>query len=269
MNNALSPRRLTYYAAAVPRMLRGFRRPLGAIGALAGATAPRPITLRDNGLRLQVRDRMDVWAVQETTLHRHYEIYGFLVGQGWSVLDIGGGLGDYALLVAHEHPDAHVVAYEPFPGSRELYERNRAANGIQGAEVRPEAIGEPGFVRYADLGRGPGEHAVAPAGPATPDAIESIALETALDRAGMPRCDLAKIDCEGAEFPILLGASDETLARIDRIVLEYHDGPGRDHGELELRLRAAGYEVQEFPSIHEGLGYMRAWRSAAGLRPSV
>jgi hypothetical protein len=38
---------------------------------------------------------------------------------------------------------------------------------------------------------------------------------------GRRRIDLVKIDCEGAEFPILLSAS--LLDRIDRIVGEYHE----------------------------------------------
>lgn len=259
----LSPQALAYYGTAIPRMIRGFSDPARAVAALAGASTPQTITLRRGGLRLEVRDKMDIWAVQETTLHRHYDIYGFPVQPGWHVLDIGGGLGDYALLVAHEHPDAHVVAYEPFDASRELFERNRRANGLDQVLVRPEAIGDPGFVRYGHLGRGPGEHAVEPADARTPGAIESISLATALDRADMPRCDLAKLDCEGAEFPILLGADDATLARIDRIVLEYHEGPGRHRSQLAARLTAAGYAVEEFPSIHEGLGYLRAARPGA------
>lgn len=35
--------------------------------------------------------------------------------------------------------------------------------------------------------------------------------------------DLLKLDCEGAEYAILMGASTESLARVQRIVMEYHD----------------------------------------------
>ena len=34
-------------------------------------------------------------------------------------------------------------------------------------------------------------------------------------------CDLLKIDCEGAEFEILAEASDETLRRARRVVVEF------------------------------------------------
>jgi FkbM family methyltransferase len=32
--------------------------------------------------------------------------------------------------------------------------------------------------------------------------------------------DLLKLDCEGAEYAILMGASAESLARVQRIVME-------------------------------------------------
>ena len=35
-------------------------------------------------------------------------------------------------------------------------------------------------------------------------------------------CDLLKMDCEGAEYEIILSASMETLKKISQIIMEYH-----------------------------------------------
>jgi FkbM family methyltransferase len=56
----------------------------------------------------------------------------------------------------------------------------------------------------------------------------------AISEAGRRRIDLLKIDCEGAEFPILLTSS--RLAHIDRIVGEYHEL----RGELPQHVRIPG-----------------------------
>jgi FkbM family methyltransferase len=55
-------------------------------------------------------------------------------------------------------------------------------------------------------------------------------------------CDLLKIDCEGAEFEILAGASDEALRRARRVVVEFHRTVGDPNVLLE-RLAAAGFSA--------------------------
>jgi len=49
-----------------------------------------------------------------------------------------------------------------------------------------------------------------------------------------------KLDCEGAEFPILLETPDSILKKVRRWVIEYHAAPE----PLEARLRALGYRVE-------------------------
>src|SRR5437879_4305635 len=44
--------------------------------------------------------------------------------------------------------------------------------------------------------------------------IEAITLEQVFDRSRIERCDFLKIDCEGAEYDILFGASEVALRRI-------------------------------------------------------
>jgi FkbM family methyltransferase len=49
-------------------------------------------------------------------------------------------------------------------------------------------------------------------------------LQSLLNEIGNHDIDLLKIDCEGGEYEILFGAESETLERINKIVLEYHEG---------------------------------------------
>ncbi len=70
------------------------------------------------------------------------------------------------------------------------------------------------------------------------------------------------MDCEGAEYPILMDSPSKTLGMIDRIIMEYHDlGEGRNHQVLIPYLENEGFRVSKYPNvIHEELGYLFATR---------
>ena len=56
--------------------------------------------------------------------------------------------------------------------------------------------------------------------------------------------DFLKVDCEGAEYDILLNLDDHLLSRIKKIAMETHDDVNEHrHGELVEFLRAHGFFV--------------------------
>ncbi len=65
----------------------------------------------------------------------------------------------------------------------------------------------------------------------TGEPVEKIALDAVIDEIGAPRVRLLKLDCEGAEWPILL--TSRRLHLIDEIVGEYHE-LGGDRDRLEI-----------------------------------
>jgi hypothetical protein len=70
-----------------------------------------------------------------------------------------------------------------------------------------------------------------------------------------------KLDCEGAEYEILLAASDATLASIDTITMEYHLGlDGHTPDELNSFLRRKGFQVTFGPLLDADDGYLQARR---------
>lgn len=230
---------------------------------LAGE-GPHELMLRRSGLRFQVRGPMDAWAVKETVIDRLYQRYGFVVEPGWAVVDIGAGIGDFAVLAAAQ--GARVVAFEPFSPSCALLRENARRNGLDIDSVEAAVSGTTGEVAL-DIGlpdpiylRTSAERL---AGGAT-IAVPALSLADALDRAGWGRVHLLKLDCEGAEHDILGSADRVTLGRVERIVLEYHEWDGHTHAELEHLLRAAGNVVQSAPNpTYPGIGYLRAWRPPA------
>jgi FkbM family methyltransferase len=254
-------RRLSYYARSIPVALSGFANPI-EIAAAALRGKPFVARLR-SGDRLAARTAMDAWVIKETCLDRDYEREGFAIRDGWTVVDIGAGLGDFTISVARRFPRGRVLAFEPFGESFALLERNIALNGVTNVVARRLAIGGVAGVTRLSLGTGVAvQHSTARAGDAgVGEAVDEIPLGAALDAAGAPRCDFLKLDCEGAEYAILRqAAADGTLARIRRISMEYHDGVTDGSGAwLADFLRAQGFKVSlEANAAHGNIGFLRA-----------
>jgi FkbM family methyltransferase len=90
--------------------------------------------------------------------------------------------------------------------------------------------------------------------------VPSTTLDTIL--SDLQHCDFLKIDVEGAEYRILFGASDDTLARVSRVCLEYHDGVTEySHADLLRFFENKGFRVKtRVNPVHPHLGLIYAWK---------
>ena len=120
---------LAYYLSSIPTLLRGVQNPIGTALGLLLNRRPVTLALRD-GTRFHIRSAMDAWIVKETCLDKDYEHIAITIEDGWTVVDIGAGMGDFAVSVAYTHPHCRVYAYEPFPESFALLQENVALNRV-------------------------------------------------------------------------------------------------------------------------------------------
>jgi len=228
--------------------------------------------LKTYGLSFYIRGRMDIWSIKETFLDRFYELYGFKINDNWNILDVGAGIGDYAIFAAYQHPDNIIYAYEPFPESFKLLEDNLALNEIANVHCFQQAISGQSGMMTLDLSGGEplqirsyGEFAKdSQTNPATPNPsklqVSSLSLGDVFLQLNLSHCDLIKMDCEGAEYDMLFNTAPEILQRIGRIVMEYHDGVTIfAHNDLVEYLQNNQFRVETFPNtVHADLGYLRA-----------
>jgi len=166
-----------------------------------------------------------------------------------TVVDGGAHIGIFAIRAARVAE--RVICLEPVAENRRLLEANLRSTGAANVTVLPYALGDcDGEATIHHAGHQAG-HSLFPELSGTAngggETVPMRRLETLLDELAIPRVDLLKLDCEGAEYPVLLGADDATLGRIERIRLEFHDlGPGRGErsgAALAARLAAAGFRV--------------------------
>ena len=207
---------------------------------------------------------MEIWILKESALDRDYERDAVAIEDGWTVMDIGAGLGDFAVRVARERPASRVYAFEPQPDSFALMQENTRMNGVSNLSAFPEAVsGQAGTLSLFTVTGLSGQHRTSGAREDGAEVtVPAITLQGALERLPDRRCDFLKVDCEGAEYEILLGASPETLGRIRHLALEYHDGiTAHRHEELAVFLERNGFAVRTRPSpAYHDLGFLFASR---------
>ena len=259
--------RSCYYLQSVVTLLRGFHHPLRLIAIFLGLSfsAPLVVSLR-NGLRFAVRTAMDIWILKEVCLDAVYERHGLRLQPSWTVVDIGGGLGEFAIHAARQCYHGHIYAFEPAPESFALLQANALHNAIGNLTAFPHAVGAVAGQLSLDTTSGvPVLYRATTAADGQPGsgvAVPSVTIEQVFATTGIARCDMLKLDCEGSEYEILFSTPPGILANIIRICLEYHNGvtPYTHHHLIDW-LRRQGYIVHHDPNpVHSYTGLLYAIR---------
>ena len=255
--------RITYYLSSIPSILGQVENWAGLIGVLFHK---QPVIKLRNGCKFKLRSLMDVWIVKETCLDRDYESHSVHIRDGWTVIDIGAGIGDFAIYVAREHPNSHVYACEPFPESFALLQENLKLNEVENVIALEVAIGaKSGPMTLATTGESVQHtttHSPVSGKARSAIQVQGLSLDDLFQTNGLTHCDFLKMDCEGGEFEILFNASQATLERIRHICLEYHDGFTRfSHTDLVDYMEQKGFQVRTAPNpVHSYLGFLYAYR---------
>ena len=174
-------------------------------------------------------------------------IDGFEAGD--VLYDIGANVGAYSVYAAKRR-GVRVIAVEPNPFSFHVLARNMALNGVQGA-VTPLCLAlgaqtEPGILALRGTESGSVGHSLAsgedPAGgDSLPLHTQVCRLDAMIADLGQPPPNHIKIDVDGIEHEILMGAEAALRdPRLKSVAVEFytHDEPGRDR--IDALLAACG-----------------------------
>jgi FkbM family methyltransferase len=267
----MSLKKYTYYLSSIVRLLTQVEEPLQVARLFLGGVAaqPRWFRLRPHGPEFLLRGKMDLWSIKETWLDRFYERFGVAIRNGWTIIDIGAGIGDYTVFSSYNFPDNQVFAFKPFTGSYALLQENIRRNRLVHVQAFQEAVSGGDGTLTLDLGGGdplkisslPGKKPVNQ--PHAPE-VKSSSLASLFERLQIEKCDVLKMDCEGAEYDILFQAPETILERIKAIVMEYHDGVSAyQHSDLVTFLASRGYQVRtQVNFVHADLGYLCAYQKS-------
>lgn len=161
------------------------------------------------------------------------------------VVDIGAHIGAFSIFCKSLYPDAVIYAYEPDRKNFDLCSKNTKGKGVVCFE---KAIaGKAGF-RKLFLGHEAGHSIVdVPFRNALNTEadyfVECIEIKDIFVQNSIDTIDILKIDCEGAEYEILLNAGEEFLGKINNIALEYHEKEGTEFVTLRNHLEKSGFKL--------------------------
>lgn len=252
--------RWLYYVSSIFTLLLGMSPRLKIIGTFLGWNHEPFVIRLNSGLRFKVRTAMDIWVIKETCLDRDYEHYGTPLQDGWTIVDIGGGLGDFTLY-ASQVPNSTVHAYEPFPESLTLLQENLKQNNVDNVQVFADAVGASQGELHLTTTTGVAvRHSTAQDSETADLTVKSVPLASVIDRINSHNIDFLKMDCEGGEYDILLHADDQSLNAITHICMEYHDDlTPYTHDDLVTFLSEKGFTVQVHANpAHTEIGFLYA-----------
>lgn len=242
--------RWRYDLASVLPMLRASRQPFRVATWMVGLGGRGFVWELGSGVSFRVRSPLDAWIVKETWVDQAYDIAGTPVEDGWTVLDIGAGIGDFSVRAAKASPSGLVFAFEPAADAFALLEENLAGNGVKNVVAYREAIGAPGETASMEASTTVRSRTVPAGSHGSRSPVPTVSLDDVFEKLGLASCDLLKMDVEGAEERILLGASAETLLRVRHVVVEVHEeGEGaRRENLLARRFEELGFETRRTPN---------------------
>ncbi|MDE1870223.1 MAG: FkbM family methyltransferase, partial [Candidatus Micrarchaeota archaeon] len=163
---------------------------------------------------------------------------GGLEVSGKKVVDIGAYVGDTAIFFILEGA-RHVYAIEPYPHFYNIGKKNAVANGM-GSRITMinAAVGKRSSSAKVDAAERnfAGKKLKARK---NQKRIRIMNLSEIVGRYKI-RDGALKVDCEGHEYEILLGADRETLRKFSHMEIEYHYG----YSNIAKKLEGAGFSVR-------------------------
>jgi FkbM family methyltransferase len=234
------------------------------LGVKFGLTAVDPLLFRTRrGILIEVPRRLIVEFKEIFMSEAYMRGRKFSLGENPVVLDIGANIGFFTLFALSRLNGARVFSYEPMPVNFRQLRRNVQMNAGHPVTCFQKAVaGQSGNITlhcdscneysttatvYEPTGQN-GETIT----------VEGVSLLDVFRENGLERCDLLKMDCEGAEFEILYNCPQEIMDRIANIAMEVHGGPEdrQNIDSLEDYLNRMGFTTQRYPRK-----MLMAWRS--------
>jgi FkbM family methyltransferase len=162
-----------------------------------------------------------------------------------TILDIGANVGFFSVAARSYYPNAQIHAYEP---NQAIIWALANQSTFAGFQYFSEAIGSrAGRVAIIESG----DSNQARTSVSEEGSAKQVALEEAIDRIG-GFVDLAKIDCEGAEWDLF--QASECWKQLLHVRMEYHLWGQHSFSEVSKNLNRLGFKiVRHLPSSEWGL----------------
>jgi len=198
-------------------------------------------------------------AVQEIWIERIYTDGFYRPQSGDVIVDAGANIGLFAIYLARQNSQCKVFALEPVEENFRYLEKNVAQAAPANVTCCQMALGAAfGQGRMEAVGTRSLDHMLRAGGNGNSDVVPVIPLAGLFELTGAQKIDFLKVDIEGSERDVFAAAPAETLTRIGRIAMEYHDQITPGTLALVREKLAPSHDITVRPSHMEGCGILLA-----------
>lgn len=187
---------------------------------------------------------------------------GFEIQPGYIVVDVGAYIGAFSIYAATRASGVRVVSYEPDPKSFAILVENVRLNDLENVEPMLAAVAGRTERRKLFINpQGQQSSLMQPMSNSVSQPAEDVNCTTLTEVVKhVGKCDLLKMNCEGAEYEIILNTSEDNLKKVGRIVMDCHQIHGYSVGDLKSHLERAGFEVRVVERWRQPHVYLHAVR---------
>jgi FkbM family methyltransferase len=178
------------------------------------------------------------------------------------IIDVGAHIGTFSLLAASKVPQGQVYAIEASRQTFNLLRINVALNQASNIDVSHLALTDKLGTSTLYHHTGHWGHTIVKPLSGYGETVATDSLANFLQSKNISRCHFIKLNCEGAEFPILLAAPVDVLQRFDRMLILYHCDlvPPLSEQDLVAHLQGSGFDTTIREETQE-----RGWIIATNL----
>ena len=225
---------------------------------------PKPISVSLKGSRFDDVDHTFWGILADVFINQVYAPTNFTIHPADIVVDVGAHRGGFTSFAAR-HTSNTVLAFEPDPINFSLLQKHIKQNNLQNVIAYNAAVGGESGKSKLYISSSSSRHSLYSNQALINDNFPQIdvsvlSLDECLEKLELVH--LLKMDCEGAEFGILMRAEDKTLNKIQKLVLETHD-PLHSQKIKELcdRIKICFPNITVIDQEKDDLGYLYAWKS--------
>ena len=205
----------------------------------------KPIVfLLKNGSKIIIREFMSIYIYNEIFIEGCYDNLP-INSKRPVVLEVGANTGMFVLRLKSAYPNAKIFSFEPYPPNYDALLETITINNIKDVTAIKKAVSDkPGklklFIHPGNIGghsiykENAGENHVE---------VETTTIEEIFTDNEIASCDVLKLDCEGAEYPILKSFTQRIADNVKVIIYEPTYSQYSVE-ELNCHLTKLGYNIK-------------------------
>ena len=207
-----------------------------------------------NGTKCIIRNKSDSAVFLENFfLDSYTQEKGFDIKENDLVIDVGGHVGYFTIYAAKKAKNGKIITFEPSKESFNVLKNNLKINNIQNVIIENVGVGAKSgtAILNVDVDHGIGNSIFFSSKNSEKEDIRITTIPEIVKKYKIESIDLLKLDCEGAEFEIILNLPSTILNTIKKISMEIHEIENFDIIDIEKFLVKNNFSVRRKYFLHE------------------